>query len=65
MNKGILKKAGFSKEVEAVEHNICPFCGKKIDVTKEFKDSLSRREYAISGLCQDCQDKVFGVTENN
>lgn len=25
-----------------------------------FKDELSRREYAISGLCQECQDKFFG-----
>lgn len=64
MNKEILKKVGFAKEVEAVEQNKCPFCGKHIDVTKEFRDSLSRREYAISGLCQDCQDKVFGVTNN-
>lgn len=26
----------------------------------EFKDTLSRREFAISGLCQKCQDSVFG-----
>lgn len=26
----------------------------------EFKDELSRREYRISGLCQKCQDEVFG-----
>lgn len=26
----------------------------------EFRDELSRREYAISGMCQKCQDKVFG-----
>ena len=25
----------------------------------EFKDDLSREEYAISGLCQACQDSVF------
>lgn len=64
MNKEILKKVGFEKEVKAVEQGECPFCGKKIDVIKEFRDSLSRREYAISGLCQDCQDKMFGVTNN-
>lgn len=29
----------------------------------EFKDDLSRREYSISGLCQACQDKVFGEPE--
>lgn len=26
----------------------------------EFKDEISRREYRISGLCQKCQDKIFG-----
>jgi hypothetical protein len=25
-----------------------------------FRDELSRREYTISGLCQRCQDVVFG-----
>lgn len=27
----------------------------------EFRDELSRREYAISGLCQKCQDAFFDV----
>ena len=27
----------------------------------EFRDELSRKEYTISGLCQKCQDAVFGV----
>lgn len=26
----------------------------------QFSDALSRREYEISGLCQHCQDSVFG-----
>lgn len=26
----------------------------------EFKDELSKKEYAISGLCQSCQDDTFG-----
>tara|TARA_B100001964_G_C14125849_1_gene550512 strand:- start:906 stop:1118 length:213 start_codon:yes stop_codon:yes gene_type:complete len=26
----------------------------------EFKDEVSKKEYTISGLCQKCQDKVFG-----
>jgi hypothetical protein len=30
---------------------------------REFTDDLSRREYAISGLCQSCQDTVFGGEE--
>lgn len=30
------------------------------DQASSFRDSLSEKEYTISGLCQDCQDKVFG-----
>lgn len=26
----------------------------------EFRDELSMREYSISGMCQKCQDKIFG-----
>ena len=29
----------------------------------EFRDELSKREFRISGLCQKCQDKIFGVEE--
>jgi hypothetical protein len=27
----------------------------------EFRDALSRKEYTISGLCQKCQDDIFGI----
>lgn len=27
----------------------------------EFRDALSHKEYGISGLCQSCQDQVFGA----
>jgi hypothetical protein len=34
-------------------------CGRSLrDVP--FRDELSAREYQISRLCQECQDKVFG-----
>ncbi len=46
----------------AIEKNVCvppPIgCGK---LALQFRDELSRREFAISGLCQDCQDTVFGA----
>ncbi len=29
----------------------------------EFADDLSRQEFRISGLCQKCQDSVFGAEE--
>jgi hypothetical protein len=30
----------------------------------EFRDEASKREYAISGLCQNCQDSIFGVGDD-
>ncbi|MEO7099065.1 MAG: hypothetical protein ABI162_06865 [Luteolibacter sp.] len=42
--------------VACIEAAICPFC--KSPAFK-FTDELSRREHAITGLCQDCQDAVF------
>ena len=59
MNKEIMKKAGFEKEVKKVEAGRCPFCNKVI-LMSDFKNSLSIKEFGISGLCQDCQDKTFG-----
>lgn len=59
MNKEIMEIAGFEEQVKLVEQKKCPFCKEDIDETK-FKDELSRKEYKISGLCQKCQDKIFG-----
>lgn len=36
--------------------NGCVMCGKP---ATQFRDAISQREYKISGLCQQCQDKVF------
>lgn len=37
---------------------LCPFCGKEVS-EDDFTDELSRKEYHISGLCQECQDGFF------
>lgn len=37
---------------------ICPICKKPVDITK-FRDEISKKEYKISGMCQDCQDTTF------
>ena len=42
---------------QSIIDNICVICGE--DAT-DFRDDVSRREYTISGMCQMCQDKVFG-----
>ena len=59
MNNKIMRELGFDKEVNNVAQNLCPLCSKPIDLTS-FKDDLSKKEYAISGMCQACQDKMFG-----
>ena len=45
------------KRVNCIKQDICTWCGKP---ATEFRDELSRREYTISGFCQECQDQVFG-----
>ena len=49
----------FPDAMNNVKENRCPFCGKPIKA-EEFRDKLSVKEYHISGLCQNCQDKTFG-----
>lgn len=39
------------------QSGVCPFCGNGVG---SFRDEISLREYQISGLCQSCQDEVFG-----
>lgn len=39
------------------QDDICAICGNE---AKVFKDDLSCKEYMISRMCQDCQDKTFG-----
>ena len=48
--------AGKSR-IDTINNDICINCGK--DATK-FNNTLSVKEYSISGLCQKCQDEVFG-----
>ncbi len=45
---------------DRVINGVCTFCNITLD---DFRDELSAKEYSISGMCQDCQDKVFGSTE--
>lgn len=45
------------KRTDAIKNSICPACkGKAV----EFKDETSKKEHSISGLCQKCQDDIFG-----
>ena len=35
-------------------------CDKPINPETDFKNEQSKKEFLISGLCQECQDSVFG-----
>ena len=42
---------------ESINSKVCNWCDAPVG---EFKDALSAKEYGISGMCQGCQDSVFG-----
>ena len=41
----------------SIESRMCATCSKPVI---KFKDKLSEKEYTISGMCQACQDSIFG-----
>jgi hypothetical protein len=42
---------------EVIKNNTCAFC---VEPNFEFSNAINVQEYRISGLCQNCQDEVFG-----
>ena len=47
---------------EAKEKGVCSVCGAVAD---KFDDDLSYEEYTMSGLCQECQNKLFKEDEED
>ena len=43
---------------EAHRLEICIDCKRPIKLVR-WRDALSKAEYALSGFCQTCQDKIF------
>lgn len=41
----------------------CMTCPETGITSESFRTQLSIKEYTISGMCQRCQDEVFGVAE--
>ena len=48
--------------LECIKQNKCPCCKADINVN-ELRDTLSIKEWAISGMCQACQDSIFDASE--
>ena len=42
----------------SIKQDTCVTCQEEAST---FKDDLSRKEFTISGMCQTCQDSVFGA----
>ena len=58
MMHGIDAISDLRAEINKIKKNReCAFCPHP---NFKFRDELSRKEYAISGLCMDCQDEMFG-----
>lgn len=71
----MISKKGHIK-IYGYRGSVCPSCGcfialedfysencAGIPVAVPFRDALSWKEYGMSGLCQTCQDCVFGVED--
>ncbi len=51
----------FPNGFENLKQGCCTTCGELI---QGFKNEISHKEYQISGMCQKCQDGVFGGSLN-
>lgn len=58
-NKPAYRIPCFVHMAQLIDNDKCPHCEKDIK-EEEFKDELSKKEYSISGMCQKCQDEIFG-----
>tara|TARA_R110002012_G_scaffold283916_1_gene474488 strand:- start:406 stop:615 length:210 start_codon:yes stop_codon:yes gene_type:complete len=47
--------------VGAVAEASCVTCKGE---ASSFRDEISKKEYTISGMCQSCQDEIFGISED-
>lgn len=47
------------------QDGICVTCGSTKVSYEDFRDDLSRREYDISKMCQECQNSVFDGDEDD
>jgi len=47
-----------TSRAKSIENDRCVKCGGE---SIEFRNAISLKEFTISGFCQTCQDKIFGV----
>lgn len=57
--KSFLKSLRLRREVSTAKECKCPLCADKVH-KDEFRNEVFIKEFERSGLCQGCQDTVFG-----
>jgi len=53
-----LQNALFPDFMKARAEGKCPFCERLVS-EGDFRDTISKKEHSISGMCQECQDSFF------
>ena len=57
IDKAIYAITGVDR-IEAIKNDLCAFKCDEPDL--DFRNDVSKNEYRISGICQQCQDNLFG-----
>lgn len=55
----IISEITGKNRMSTIENGLCVFCDATGLTEASFRDTLSVREYEISGMCQECQDTAF------
>jgi len=55
-----LMRALFPEQMSNRDNCRCATCGKNMLHLDNFRNEASKKEYKVSGMCQECQDKTFG-----
>jgi len=50
--------------VKTISGGTCVSCDAEDIIASSFDDDLSRKEYSISGMCQSCQNDIFGEEDD-
>ena len=57
INTALSKIFGIDR-VKSIKKDTCVMCGESATI---FRNKTSEIEFSISGLCQQCQDEIFGA----
>jgi len=55
--KDMMRSLGFNGQIDAVEHQECPFCHEPARL-EDCESGPAQRTFAFSGVCQECQNKM-------